>query len=1100
MNLASSTIYIFLVIVLLLVLILVNTIYSIIKQTPRKYQPFASLPAIHLSEDPKNIPQYLISEVLKIKLPEKNMKMIKGDYKRYPLNQHLQKTSIVAVDAENENQTFAAWHLQVDKDNTNFVWPDTNSSYWASVINFESNPIVVVKGQFANCRYFSYYSYGGIEITNENKLLFGQGLTEGGKEMCNPTIPNNCKGLHDIDIAPDEGSKNPFTDKTYNPNLDETNYTIYFVSPNYKGLLPKSKNILPLGLEGFNQAIIIYRVYAPFNPVSCDSEYFISNKPFNTKGCPNKDFEMELNIDGGAAYPARDKSSPCGLQDKACIQACVDENFAKTLDPDCFQYIKENKYCVCDDKNKYGKCAQYIEKTMRKCSNGMVGFDNYCATAPEFLYPYCIEDTKFSNGKTAKQIGINKETDCNALFSDNPEDIQKCGEVVLVKKKQCISKELYAKNPDGKNKYPDLVDYRSPNTLMDICKLKDGNKKKDEMGQVWKGCGLGQGNISNLCNVMLKSNPTYDYTPKYDFTLINPCDKKKKKKKDVKENFTTDTSQKFYNILNYTGNSINPILYASSGWVGLPDVFIKYNFNDYFIRLNNYQNYPPYQLLMKNNLTQTKLLFQSKNKENPLNPYLVSSENPNISVDDYAKSLEVKENFSDEIESIANKYTGESVSDMVDDYLDDPDDVYEDTRRTERRHKKKKEEERMACINHKNKKGKHVNGYVNQNTYLGIGTRFPQPKPNNQQNTRTVDAPGCQYWADVCSCQNKGKKNAGPCNEATVLDCEGKPCFKKWIDPKNKNTYNGDPISFAVSANVGDVIIFPNPDMGYVGAPTTFEDNKVYVIWMDVPSTPITPGFDNIRKNDYQLRYWSIGHYMWEMKLNNPRPVLSTLMDQDTIKIKQKKSERVCILLCSAKQYEILHEQGKLNNDTDKKVTWLNWGQTKQKNMVGSFTDYKDEWEKMDEDDFGKRGSGENKRALKEKMDMPPKYGFLIFRQLFPNKKFKEAIERYTSSKADCITKNIPIDKTPPYKTGGTTYMKAPNIAKSCNPGPGLMDDGKTKICDEYKLDPCCVATDMLKHMKNYYPRCEKINLCDIPNSSFWDKYINGSLPEQPKK
>ena len=133
---------------------------------------------------------------------------------------------------------------------------------------------------------------------------------------------------------------------------------------------------------------------------------------------------------------------------------------------------------------------------------------------------------------------------------------------------------------------------------------------------------------------------------------------------------------------------------------------------------------------------------------------------------------------------------------------------------------------------------------------------------------------------------------------------------------------------------------------------SVFENDKVYVIWMDVPSTPYTPGFDNIRKNDYQLRYWSIGHYMWEMKLNNPRPVLSTLMDQDTIKIKQKKSERVCILLCSAKQYEILHEQGKLNNDTDKKVTWLNWGQTKQKNMVGSFTDYKDEWEKMNEDDI----------------------------------------------------------------------------------------------------------------------------------------------------
>jgi hypothetical protein len=1099
MKLSSSIFYLLLIIILVILLIFISLYFNLIKNTPRKYEPFASLPPINISEDPKNIPQYLISNILDISVPEKNMKMIKGEYKRFPLNENLQKTSIVAVEADNENQSFASWHLQVDKDNTNFVWPDVNSSYWASVINFESNPIVVIKGQFANCRYFSYYSYGGIEISDKNKLLFGQGLTENGNEVCNPTIPNNCKGLHDIDIDPDEGSKNPFTDKTYNPELDDSNYTIYFVSPDYKGLLPKSKNILPLGLKGYNQAIIIYRIYAPFNPVNCNSQYYISNKPFNTEGCPNKNFKMELNVDGGAAYPSRDKSSPCGLQDKSCILACVDENFAKTLEPDCYEYIKENKYCVCSDKNKYGKCAQYIEKIMRKCSNGMVGFDSYCATKPDFNYPYCVDEVKFSNGKTAKQMGITKDTDCSTLFQ-NEEDQQKCGYVKLVKMKQCISSELYKKTKDGKDKYPDLVDYRSPNTLMNICNLKDTDPLKIKMAKIWQQCGLGQGtgeSLGNLCSVMQLSNPTLKYNPDYDFTIINPCDKNKKK--NVKENFTTDTSKKYYDIMNYTGNTISPTLYASSGWVSLPDVFIKYNFNDYFIRLNNYQNNPPYQLLMKNDLTQTKAFFQSKNKENPLNPYLVSSENIDIPIDQYAQSLEIRENF-DESSSYLEGDVEQSINNFLNSnnfYNDNDNNFYNDN--DNGRRKKKQEQDRLACINHTNKRtGEAIDGYVNENNYLGIGARFPQPKPNNQQNTRTVEAPGCQYWADVCSCQNKGKKNAGPCNEATVLDCEGNPCFKNWIDPNNKNTFKGDAVSFSVSANVGDVIIFPNPDMGYVGAPTTFENDKVYVIWMDVPTTPITPGFENIRKNNYQMRYWSIGHYMWEMKLNNPRPVLSTLMDQDTIKIKQKKSERVCILLCSAKQYEILHEQGKLNEKTDQQLTWLNWGQTKKKDMMSAFTDYKDEWKKMNEDDFGKRGSGTNKKALKEKMDMPPKYGFLIFRQLFPNKKYKEAIEKYTNSKPDCITKKIPINKTQPYKEGG--YLKSPNIAKSCNPGPGLMDDNNTKICDAYNLDPCCVATDMLKHMKNYYPRCEKINLCDIPNATFWDKYINGTLPEQPKK
>ena len=45
-------------------------------------------------------------------------------------------------------------------------------------------------------------------------------------------------------FVPDEGSKKPFTDPSFNPETDSSYYTLFFVSPFYKGKLPKSNKVV----------------------------------------------------------------------------------------------------------------------------------------------------------------------------------------------------------------------------------------------------------------------------------------------------------------------------------------------------------------------------------------------------------------------------------------------------------------------------------------------------------------------------------------------------------------------------------------------------------------------------------------------------------------------------------------------------------------------------------------------------------------------------------------------------------------------------------------------------------------------------------------
>ena len=141
----------------------------------------------------------------------------------------------------------------------------------------------------------------------------------GNVNVCNSSIPGNCAGLADYQIEPDEDSKNPFNDASFDSNFDNCNYTVYFISPNYEGILPASKNILPLATTNSNSAFITLRIYAPFNPLGCNSRSYDNTKPFDTRGCSNQE-SIRTFIPGGSRDPKVLDFSPCSISDKTCIE------------------------------------------------------------------------------------------------------------------------------------------------------------------------------------------------------------------------------------------------------------------------------------------------------------------------------------------------------------------------------------------------------------------------------------------------------------------------------------------------------------------------------------------------------------------------------------------------------------------------------------------------------------------------------------------------------------------------------------------------------------------------------------------------------------
>ena len=1143
-----------------------------------KYLPFANLPEFKLSSDLQiNPSNFLIESLLHQEVYNDNSSTsnIEGEYKRYPLNQGIQTTSIVAVDATNRQPDLAAWHLQVGNPGLNWLWPDGTSAYWICPVNVVVHPVVVIKGTFPRARYMSLYSYDGIDINNISNV--GRGLTKfkvNDVGTCNSSIPGNCAGLADYQIEPDEGSKNPFRDPTFNPNFDTCNYTVYFVSANYKGILPSSKNILPLSTTNTTSALVTLRVYAPFNPIGCNSRDYVNNKSFDTRGCGPDG--IRTYIPGGGKDPSTLNFSPCSLSDITCVKEGTGYEFQRTLPENCYKYVGNNQYCVCLDDNPTSTCGKYLDKTVKYYTNNKGNLKSYCAGGPTLAdgVSYCIDDIKIENGKMGKDVTTNEK--CG-------DDDNLCQYVKQGKIQQCVSKKLFTSDN------PACTPFKNPYNLPDIDKTP--NSCKEDFAKMICECSSPLGEQG--CEAAVKRNPevflkgyfnnqppSYNYRPEYDFENCPPdcsgcdtytceydsciprvggeydkedCDNECPKcttpppvipqfdcvkddrgfsycvncdvgekcpydspkecekncdvfegytnknsicNSDVKNAFCNDPStQPFNDLAGFSVNNDISTTTVASGWVGLPNVFVKYQWNDYFINLNNYENVKSILSTFVKDISDIGNYIKYANLNNPMDPYQVKLDNPGINIKEYSESLDpnqLKENYDDDYYNLDEK---------------------------------KCESEQMC------------QSYVDEKTYFPIGALYPA----GRNKTKLVKGVGCNYYQDICNCEQEQSLTSflfsvfPPCGLQKTLQLDGSPCFSRWklklpnmcllknkkdCDTKNKNfKFSGTAVPFAISANTSDVVIFPNPDTGYVAAMTKYDNDAVYVIWMDIPSTPITPSYQNIVKNDYQCRYVSVGHYFYGLSKTNIRPLLSARMDNEILKtpikyIDQKTGEkvsgnRVCILLASSKQYDVLRKYQCLS----KKVTWLDWGVTGSSKLLGKATTILNNLDRniqenyvFSESDYQSvtdEGLQETASVVTENDGSgAPNYGFIIYRQMLPNNKlFTKSIENYVISNPDCLNKTIPITDEKNVFTSKDVGVKAPvNISKSCNPGPAecTTQGGVKENCGEkYKLDPCCVAKEPLDFMEQYYPRCEKVKICDIMNigESFWDQYLRFPLP-----
>jgi hypothetical protein len=107
---------------------------------------------------------------------------------------------------------------------TNIATPDTNATYWVMPVDTNQWPVMIINGEYPQARFFSFVTY------------LATGAVVGS--------------LNDADIAPDQGSTNPFAVPVAPA---PHNFTI--------GTKVGSANVLQLGEGGF--AFIVYRVYVP---------------------------------------------------------------------------------------------------------------------------------------------------------------------------------------------------------------------------------------------------------------------------------------------------------------------------------------------------------------------------------------------------------------------------------------------------------------------------------------------------------------------------------------------------------------------------------------------------------------------------------------------------------------------------------------------------------------------------------------------------------------------------------------------------------------------------------------------------------------------
>lgn len=99
------------------------------------------------------------------------------------------------------------WAVQITGDQVNALYPDEAAKYWIAVVPVPAGGKVVVRGQFPHARYTSLNTY-----TTQTQAI---------------------DAIHDTEITPDRGSKNPYV-RTAHRRSTKRNYTV----TTFKGRLP----------------------------------------------------------------------------------------------------------------------------------------------------------------------------------------------------------------------------------------------------------------------------------------------------------------------------------------------------------------------------------------------------------------------------------------------------------------------------------------------------------------------------------------------------------------------------------------------------------------------------------------------------------------------------------------------------------------------------------------------------------------------------------------------------------------------------------------------------------------------------------------------
>jgi hypothetical protein len=131
---------------------------------------------------------------------------------------------------------YQAWQVQVNprtdpSGSRNVAFPETNATYWGTILTQPVGTILTINGQFSTARYMSFQIYDG-----EGSFI---------------------SGINDVSINPDPGQNNP-----YRGGIAQGTYTVRVVfGRSFDKSAPNT-----IWTSGQTNISIVYRVYHPTNP------------------------------------------------------------------------------------------------------------------------------------------------------------------------------------------------------------------------------------------------------------------------------------------------------------------------------------------------------------------------------------------------------------------------------------------------------------------------------------------------------------------------------------------------------------------------------------------------------------------------------------------------------------------------------------------------------------------------------------------------------------------------------------------------------------------------------------------------------------------